>query len=76
MESMLDSSTYVDAAINQQLTKDDKTRLLWDMVRIRRFEQAALKYYNLGRMGAFSTCTLDRKLSQLAPSRFWVRTIT
>lgn len=53
MESMLDSSTYVDAAINQQLTKDDKTRLLWDMVRIRRFEQAALKYYNLGKMGGF-----------------------
>src|SRR3979409_2553469 len=53
MESVLDSSAYADAAINKELTKEDKIRLLRDMFRIRRFEQTSLKYYNLGRMGGF-----------------------
>jgi pyruvate dehydrogenase E1 component alpha subunit len=53
MESLLDSAPYADAAINQQLTKDDKIHLLREMFRIRRFEQTSLKYYNLGRMGGF-----------------------
>src|SRR3979409_2476938 len=53
MESVLDSSAYADAAINKELTKEDKIRLLQDMYRIRRFEQTSLKYYNLGRMGGF-----------------------
>jgi pyruvate dehydrogenase E1 component alpha subunit len=53
MESLLDSAAYADAAINQQLTKDDKIHLLREMFRIRRFEQTSLKYYNLGRMGGF-----------------------
>src|SRR6201997_2451755 len=51
METLADS--YADAAINSQLTKEDKIRFLRDMYRIRRFEQTSLKYYNLGRMGGF-----------------------
>jgi pyruvate dehydrogenase E1 component alpha subunit len=42
-----------DAAVNRQLTKEDKIRCLREMFRIRRFEQTSLKYYNLGRMGGF-----------------------
>src|SRR3981081_346133 len=53
MESVLDSSAYADAAINKELTKEDKIRLLREMYRIRRFEQTSLKYYNMGRMGGF-----------------------
>ena len=51
METLADS--YADAAINRQLTKEDKIRLLREMYRIRRFEQTSLKYYNLGKMGGF-----------------------
>lgn len=46
----LDFST---SAINQSLTAEDKTDLFRTMVRIRRFEQAALKFYNKGVMGGF-----------------------
>ena len=53
METLLNPSAYADAAINKQLTDDDKVRLLREMYRIRRFEQTSLKYYNLGKMGGF-----------------------
>jgi pyruvate dehydrogenase E1 component subunit alpha len=53
MESVLDSPAYADAAINKELTKEDKVNLLREMYRIRRFEQTSLKYYNMGRMGGF-----------------------
>jgi pyruvate dehydrogenase E1 component alpha subunit len=53
METLADISAFADAAINRQLTKDDKLRFLRDMCRIRRFEQTSLKYYNLGKMGGF-----------------------
>src|SRR6516162_8797335 len=53
METLANPPAYADAAINKQLTNDDKLRLLRDMYRIRRFEQTSLKYYNLGRMGGF-----------------------
>jgi pyruvate dehydrogenase E1 component alpha subunit len=53
METLLNPSAYADAAINKQLTNDDKVRLLREMFRIRRFEQTSLKYYNLGKMGGF-----------------------
>jgi len=46
----LDFST---AAINKSLTADQKIDLFTRMVRIRRFEQASLKYYNAGKMGGF-----------------------
>ncbi|MBK1882327.1 pyruvate dehydrogenase (acetyl-transferring) E1 component subunit alpha [Luteolibacter pohnpeiensis] len=48
--NQLDFST---AAINQSLSKERKIELYTQMVRIRRFEQAALKYYNAGKMGGF-----------------------
>ena len=53
METLATPPPYADAAINKQLTNDDKVRLLRDMFRIRRFEQTSLKYYNLGKMGGF-----------------------
>ena len=51
METLADS--YADAAINSQLTKEEKIGFLREMFRIRRFEQTSLKYYNLGKMGGF-----------------------
>src|SRR6266478_3380742 len=53
METLANPPAYAEAAINKQLTNDDKVRLLRDMFRIRRFEQTSLKYYNLGKMGGF-----------------------
>ena len=50
------SSTPLDFAsspINQALTPQRKVELYTQMVRIRRFEQAALKYYNGGKMSGF-----------------------
>ncbi len=44
---------FADAEINRQLTPEEKTRMLRDLFRIRRFEQAALQYYQAGRMGGF-----------------------
>lgn len=47
------SLDYSQAPINQQLTNEDKIKIFTDMVRIRRFEQVALKFYNKGDMGGF-----------------------
>ena len=44
---------YAKEPINAQLTSEDKLRLLREMLRIRRFEQTALKFYNQGKMGGF-----------------------
>lgn len=44
---------FAGSPINQSLTADDKIELFRKMVRIRRFEQEALKYYSAGRMGGF-----------------------
>ncbi|MFC7337385.1 pyruvate dehydrogenase (acetyl-transferring) E1 component subunit alpha [Haloferula chungangensis] len=44
---------FSGSPINQSLSPDDKIDLFRTMVRIRRFEQAALKYYNAGKMGGF-----------------------
>ncbi|KAB2641901.1 MAG: pyruvate dehydrogenase (acetyl-transferring) E1 component subunit alpha [Verrucomicrobia bacterium] len=41
------------SAVNQSLSSAQKIGLFTLMVRIRRFEQAALKYYNAGKMGGF-----------------------
>jgi pyruvate dehydrogenase E1 component alpha subunit len=53
METVAESVDYARSEINATLSPEDKIRLLRDMFRIRRFEQAALKYYNQGRMGGF-----------------------
>ena len=50
MNSTIDHAT---APINQQLSSEGKISILRDIVRIRRFEQAALKQYTAGKMGGF-----------------------
>ncbi len=47
------SVPYSDAPINASLSSDEKIELLRTMVRIRRFEQAALKAYNENNIGGF-----------------------
>lgn len=44
---------FAGSPVNQTLTPDRKIELFTQMVRIRRFEQAALKYYNAGKMAGF-----------------------
>lgn len=44
---------FASAPVNASLTSEDKAGLLRDMIRIRRFEQAALKNYQAGKMGGF-----------------------
>ena len=44
---------HADAPINQQLSAKDKIKLLHEMLRIRRFEETANKYYSSGKMGGF-----------------------
>lgn len=44
---------YAKAPINTSLSKDDKVRLLRDMIRIRRFELTSLKVYQSGKVGGF-----------------------
>ena len=44
---------FANSPINRSLTPARKIELFTQMVRIRRFEQAALKYYNGGKMGGF-----------------------
>ncbi len=44
---------FASSPINQSLTPQRKIELYTQMVRIRRFEQAALKYYNAGKMAGF-----------------------
>ncbi len=48
-----DTTDPSQAPINAVLTSDQKIEFMRDMMRIRRFEQAALKYYNHGRIGGF-----------------------
>ncbi|MEI7928013.1 MAG: pyruvate dehydrogenase (acetyl-transferring) E1 component subunit alpha [Verrucomicrobiales bacterium] len=44
---------FAGSAVNRELTSEGKIELMRQMMRIRRFEQAALKYYNAGKMGGF-----------------------
>ena len=44
---------FAGADINSALGADEKICFLAEMLRIRRFEQTALKYYNQGKMGGF-----------------------
>ena len=53
METAVKAQDYSPAPVNQALTSDDKLRFLREMLRIRRFEQAALKQYQVGKMGGF-----------------------
>lgn len=54
MKTLADANPFAKAEINQRLTGEEKTHLLREMFRIRRFEQAALKQYQTsGQMGGF-----------------------
>ena len=44
---------HAKAPVNAGLSPEEKIRLLREMVRIRRFEQTALKFYSQGKMGGF-----------------------
>ncbi|WP_193212711.1 pyruvate dehydrogenase (acetyl-transferring) E1 component subunit alpha [Luteolibacter marinus] len=44
---------FAGSPINKALSAEDKIELFRKMVRIRRFEQEALKYYAAGKMGGF-----------------------
>jgi pyruvate dehydrogenase E1 component alpha subunit len=53
METAVKVKDPASAPINAKLTKEEKTGFLREMLRIRRFEQQALKQYNGGKMGGF-----------------------
>jgi pyruvate dehydrogenase E1 component alpha subunit len=54
METLIKTETPADAGINRGLAPEEKIDLLRQMIRIRRFEQAALKQYQTGgQMGGF-----------------------
>jgi pyruvate dehydrogenase E1 component alpha subunit len=53
MDTAVQSRDFAAAPINQSLQPDQKIRFLREMIRIRRFEQAALKQYTAGKMGGF-----------------------
>ena len=48
-----DSNEWSTHPINARLKQDEKIGFLREMLRIRRFEQQALKHYNSGEMGGF-----------------------
>ena len=53
MLEQIESHKYSELEVNQSLSDADKIEFLRQMVRIRRFEEASLKYYNAGKMGGF-----------------------
>jgi pyruvate dehydrogenase E1 component alpha subunit len=53
METPASATDYSAAPINQALSPEQKLNFLREMLRIRRFEQAALKQYSAGKMGGF-----------------------
>lgn len=53
MDSAVTSHDFSSAPINKTLTGEEKLRFLREMLRIRRFEQAALQQYQGGKIGGF-----------------------
>ncbi|MGJ8676987.1 MAG: thiamine pyrophosphate-dependent dehydrogenase E1 component subunit alpha [Akkermansiaceae bacterium] len=53
MDSPPSQLDFSQSKINATLTNEEKIKFFRDMVRIRRFEQASLKYYNKGVIGGF-----------------------
>ncbi len=51
--TIADSGEFDSAPVNKQLSKEDKIRLLRDMMRIRRFEEKTAKPYQQGHIGGF-----------------------
>ncbi len=52
-DTHIDPTEFSKAPINTSLSAEEKIRLLTDMVRIRKFEECAGKYYSEGLMGGF-----------------------
>ncbi|NRB45764.1 MAG: pyruvate dehydrogenase (acetyl-transferring) E1 component subunit alpha [Verrucomicrobiales bacterium] len=53
MQEQIETHKYSEAEVNKSLADSEKIEFLRQMVRIRRFEEASLKYYNAGKMGGF-----------------------
>ncbi len=53
MDTVVKPHDFATASVNQALKPEDKIRFLREMLRIRRFEQAAHKNYSAGKMGGF-----------------------
>jgi len=53
MSTAIKTTDHALAPINKSLAAEDKIRLLREMLRVRLFEQQALKQYNGGKMGGF-----------------------
>lgn len=53
IEAEVSPVDYAKAPINAKLTPEEKIGFLREMMRIRRFEQAALKCYSAGKIGGF-----------------------
>ena len=53
MLEQIESHKYSEQEVNKSLSDAEKIEFLRQMVRIRRFEEASLKYYNAGKMGGF-----------------------
>jgi pyruvate dehydrogenase E1 component alpha subunit len=48
-----ETQDFSQSPVNQELSADRKIELLTQMIRIRRFEQTSLKYYQGGKIGGF-----------------------
>ena len=53
MATTVSATDFAKASINSKLSKEQKTKLLTDMIRIRRFEMEALRQYTQKKMGGF-----------------------
>lgn len=53
MDSPITSLDFSQSKVNKDLSNSDKIEFYRQMVRVRRFEQTALKFYNGGKMGGF-----------------------
>src|ERR1700712_3748714 len=53
MDTAVETRDFASVAVNQALKPDDKLRYMREMLRIRRFEQGAIKAYQAGKMGGF-----------------------
>ena len=53
MDTAVETRDFASVAVNQSLKPDEKLRYMRDMLRIRRFEQGAIRAYQAGKMGGF-----------------------
>ena len=53
MGTAVDTADFANAQINASIQAEDKIGFMLEMLRIRRFEQVAMKNYHAGKMGGF-----------------------